>query len=105
MIISGLETHSKRVSQQIRRIYRARNLIVHTGVIPTYKKILIENLHDYLDVILETLIELNVSHGKISTIEQGFKFMELRNSTFTRRLSEKDFVFNNDNVEEIFYGK
>ncbi|KGT93880.1 hypothetical protein NG99_11220 [Erwinia typographi] len=103
MITSGLETHSKRVSQQIRRIYRARNLIVHTGVIPTYTKILIENLHDYLDLILETIIELNVSHGKISTIEQGFKFMELKNATFIRRISAKGFTFSNDNIKDVFY--
>ncbi|QCP60791.1 HEPN domain-containing protein [Pantoea sp. SO10] len=103
MITSGLETHSKRVSQQIRRIYRARNLIVHTGVIPTYTKILIENLHDYLDLILETIIELNVSHGKISTIEQGFKFMELKNATFIRRISAKGFAFSNDNIKDVFY--
>lgn len=47
-----LGNHNKRVGWQVRRIYRARNLIVHSGKTPSYTEILIENTHDYLDVVM-----------------------------------------------------
>ncbi len=47
-----VENHIKRVHWQIKRIYRARNLIVHSGKTPYQLETLIENLHYYYDVIL-----------------------------------------------------
>lgn len=101
-ITNGLESHGIRVGRQIRRIYRARNMIVHTGNIPSYTSILIENLHDYLDSILSALIELNVSHRKIFTIEQGFKVMDLKYSKLKRAIESKGFIFTEENIDEIF---
>jgi len=101
-IISGLNTHTDRLAQQIRRIYRARNLIVHTGNLPSYTSTLIENLHDYLDVIIGTLIELNISDKKIISISQGFKVMELKYGSFLRKIEDKNLIFNNNNIDLIF---
>lgn len=101
-IINGLNTHGQRVSQQIRRIYRARNLIVHTGNLPSYTSILIENLHDYLDVIVGTLIELNVSQRRISSISQGFKITEIKYSSYLRKLEAKNLQFQEDNIKSLF---
>ena len=67
----GIENHKKRLEWQIRRIYRARNLIVHSGITPDYVEILITNLHDYLDIIFQTLIMLVIEPNKIDSIEQG----------------------------------
>ncbi|HGG8837569.1 TPA: hypothetical protein ACJJXM_003801, partial [Enterobacter hormaechei subsp. xiangfangensis] len=95
--------HGQRVAQQIRRIYRARNLIVHTGNLPSYTSILIENLHDYLDVVIGTLIELNISQRRISTISQGFKMMEIRYSSYRRKLEVKNLQFKEDNIDSLFH--
>ena len=46
-----MEAHQKKVEWQIRRIYRTRNLIVHSGRSPIFLHALIENAHDYLDQI------------------------------------------------------
>ncbi len=54
----ALEAHTTRVEWQIRRIYRARNLIVHSGKTPSYTSILIENAHEYLDCIFSLFIQL-----------------------------------------------
>ncbi|MCG0458524.1 hypothetical protein L6R44_20900, partial [Enterobacter cloacae complex sp. ECC445] len=97
------DIHGKRVAQQIRRIYRARNLIVHTGNLPSYTPILIENLHDYLDVVIGTLIELNISQRRISTISQGFKMMEIRYSSYRRKLDVKNLQFKEDNIDFLFH--
>lgn len=102
-ILNGLDIHGKRVAQQIRRIYRARNLIVHTGNLPSYTSILIENLHDYLDVVIGTLIELNISQRRISTISQGFKMMEIRYSSYRGKLDVKNLQFKEDIIDSLFH--
>src|SRR5690606_11857091 len=67
-----LKRHNQRLEWQIRRIYRARNLIVHSGKTPSYTQILIENTHDYLDIVMGVLMKLAVHPKHISSIEQGF---------------------------------
>lgn len=57
-----LSAHIERVSWQIQRIYRARNLIIHSGKSLDYVDILVENLHSYLDRVLDILNE-NISRS------------------------------------------
>lgn len=56
-IYEYLQRHEKRVKWHIMRIYRNRNMIVHNGSSMPYRDIIIENLHFYVDVLIETLIE------------------------------------------------
>lgn len=74
-----LLNHKKKVEWQIQRIYRVRNLIVHSGNMPSYTNILVENLHDYFDNFINTIIDLAISERRIKNISQGvleidFKF-------------------------------
>jgi hypothetical protein len=57
LIRKMLVAHDRRVTWQIHRIYRARNLYIHSGQSLRYVKILVENLHAYLDRVLDVLIE------------------------------------------------
>jgi hypothetical protein len=57
LIRKMLIAHDRRVTWQIHRIYRARNLYIHSGKSLQYIKILVENLHSYLDRVLDVLIE------------------------------------------------
>jgi hypothetical protein len=68
-----LELHERKVSWQLRRIYRTRNLIVHSGRTPPYVQTLIENGHDYLDQVLLTITRMAGSDYKVRTIEQAFE--------------------------------
>jgi len=65
-----LISHKTKINWHLRRIYRTRGLIIHSGKKPSYTSTLIENLHNYLDLFLERLIELSIS-GNVTTIEQG----------------------------------
>lgn len=56
-IYEYLHRHSKRVQWHIMRIYRNRNMIVHSGSYMPYRDMLVENLHFYVDVLIDTLIE------------------------------------------------
>tara|TARA_R110000737_G_scaffold327084_3_gene341138 strand:- start:11652 stop:13433 length:1782 start_codon:yes stop_codon:yes gene_type:complete len=65
-----LDSHMVKINWHIRRIYRTRGLIIHSGKYPTYTAILIENLHNYLDLFLKRIIDLSIQ-GMIKSIEQG----------------------------------
>ena len=48
-VYSYVEKHANRVLWQVMRIYRNRNLIIHNADKMPYLKLLIENLHSYVD--------------------------------------------------------
>lgn len=56
-IRAAIEKHSERVRWHLHRIYRSRNLLVHTGQVLPFRTILIENIHAYVDRIIERLEE------------------------------------------------
>jgi hypothetical protein len=53
-----IERHSERVGWQIHRIYRGRNFIMHSGRSMPYLNTVVENLHTYLDTVLDQLIRI-----------------------------------------------
>ena len=56
-IYEHLHKHGKRIQWHIMRIYRNRNMIVHNGAYMPYRDIIVENLHYYVDVLVDTLME------------------------------------------------
>lgn len=54
-IKSFLVAHRKRLSWHIMRIYRNRNMIVHDGSHFPYIDIIVQNLHHYVDVLIDTI--------------------------------------------------
>lgn len=92
-----LSTHEKKVTWQLRRIYRTRNLIVHSGRFPTYLSTLIENGHEYLDQVIFDLIKMMCGEYRTDTIEQAFEIAKVINIKFRRQLSEiKEFSAGNN---------
>jgi len=82
-----IELHKKKVSWQIRRMYRTRNLIVHSGRTPRYTETLIENGHDYLDQMMEGVMRYSCGDYKTQTLEQVFELANIREIQFERTLS------------------
>lgn len=101
-IVSSLDAHKQRVDWQIRRIYRARNMIVHDGKTPSYTEILIENTHDYLDTVFSYLMSLGSKDHILNSIDQGFKMAELIYASYYKRLNEKGLEFNETNIALFF---
>jgi hypothetical protein len=100
-LLDTLDKHTTRIEWQVRRIYRARNLIVHEGTTPTYTEVLIENLHHYLDSVMNRLMNLSSRENTINSIDQGFKLVELNYYSFIKQLSEKNLSFTKDNIKDI----
>jgi len=51
------EKHAERVRWQVMRIYRNRNMIIHNGESSTYLKLLVENLHSYVDDFIDYVVQ------------------------------------------------
>lgn len=100
-----LKTHWGRVDWQIRRIYRARNLIVHAGHTPTYIDILIKNLHDYLDIVTNGIVYLASEGDKINTVDQAFKYAEIQYQEYLKTLVAKDVTIDDSNIEMLILDK
>ncbi|WP_287925911.1 hypothetical protein [Diaphorobacter sp.] len=84
-----LATHEKKVAWQIRRIYRTRNLIVHSGrVPPPYIDTLVENGHDYLDTIVFEVMRISCGPYSATSLEQVFEIAKIRYQDFARKLTQ-----------------
>lgn len=77
-LLNALKRHIKRVEWQIHRVYRTRNLIVHSGSLPKYADGIVENLHAYLDSLLDTVIDLVQNEKSIGTLEQAYSEISIR---------------------------
>ncbi len=74
-----LMAHRKRISWQMMRIYRNRNMIVHDGSHFPYIDIIVQNIHYYVDTLVDTI---NLYAGKgyrsINTIYTALQQKEYR---------------------------
>lgn len=102
-VVAALDAHRIRLEWQIRRIYRVRNIIVHSGKTPQYTKSLIEHAHSYLDTVLSTLVRLASKPKSIHSVGQGFKYVELQYSAYYKSLSSKGLSFNRDNIDSLMF--
>lgn len=89
-VISLLEEHENKVLWQIRRIYRSRNLLVHSGRTLQYLPSLVENAHDYFDQVIFTFIRMCIGEYRVKTIEQSFELAKLTRISLKRQLREID---------------
>ena len=71
-----LESHERLIRWQLHRVYRARNSIVHKGVSPHYVSRLLENAHDFLDILLMFCMELSAWKSGFDTFETCFDYAE-----------------------------
>ncbi len=86
LVLRTLNAHIERVSWQIHRIYRARNLIIHSGKSLPYVNILVENLHSYLDRVLDVFHE-RIFHSQYkTTIDEIVLEVKLESESHLRNL-------------------
>ncbi|MCK4820352.1 hypothetical protein KA005_31600, partial [bacterium] len=105
VIRNTLIAHDRRVSLQIQRIYRARNLIIHSGRSLPSIKILVENLHSYLDRVLDLLIEhVSLTDHSIS-IDQICIKVRLEHDAHVKLLEKaKNEDCTRDNYKLLLFG-
>lgn len=101
--IDAFTMHANNLKWQIMRIYRTRNLIIHAGIVPFQTNLLVENIHTYLDLILETVNEL-AKQGKVKSIEESIKLQSLLYDNYLKIFNKENVKMNEDNVDFIIDG-
>ncbi|RON99405.1 hypothetical protein BK674_18365 [Pseudomonas moraviensis] len=86
LLLKKIATHEKKVAWQLRRIYRTRNLIVHTGRSIPYINSLIENAHDYLDQTMNMIVQYSCGELSAKSLEQAFDMAKLDWEVYFERL-------------------
>lgn len=101
-----IKNHTQRVEWHIRRIYRARNLIVHTGKVPSSIERLVESSHSYLDTFLNITMNLSIDKRQIRTIDHGIREIKIRNKMHLDSIKElSGQECNEENYLTILWGK
>ncbi|MET3512992.1 hypothetical protein ABIC63_000757 [Pseudacidovorax sp. 1753] len=85
-----LSAHLKKVEWQIRRIYRTRNMLVHSGKRPSYIRALVENAHDYFDQIIFDVMRLSCGEYRAESLDDVFELVKLRHEKFMSTLVSID---------------
>ncbi|WP_157959061.1 hypothetical protein [Salinicola endophyticus] len=89
-MIESIEKHEEKVTWQIRRIYRTRNLIVHSASSSKHINSLIENGHDYLDQVVFMITKMSGGSYGISSISQAFELARLFRLNISRALGNAE---------------
>jgi len=97
---SFIERHSKKITWQIRRIYRARNTLVHHGNKPQQLPILLENLSSYFHKVMDELEEL-MENNKVRSIEHGILEMKIHYEENLNFINEQKSI-TKENLSGIF---
>jgi hypothetical protein len=94
-VVALLAEHEKKVLWQIRRIYRSRNLLVHSGRTLQYLPSLVENAHDYFDQVIFIFIRMCIGTYSVKTIGQSFELAKLTRTGLNKKLKDIDMFDSN----------
>lgn len=94
-VVALLTEHEKKVLWQIRRIYRSRNLLVHSGRTLQYLPSLVENAHDYFDQVIFIFIRMCIGTYSVKTIDQSFELAKLTRTGLNKKLKDIDVFDSN----------
>ena len=96
-----LLAHNKRVALHLARIYRNRNMIVHDGSHFPYMNIIVQNLHYYVDLLIDTIIQCaNKGYDSLDTIyyyiqQKEYRYIllleEVDGNKKTKKIDTSDF--------------
>jgi hypothetical protein len=102
-ILANYKNHQKRLEWQIKRIYRARNLIVHSGREPYRQDTIIDNLHYYFDILLLKISEFSRNTEVEFTLSQFYLLKKFENKNYLKELEKnKNGEFNLSNYTKHF---
>jgi len=97
-----LISHETRLKWQIQRIYRARNLIIHSGKTPYQLETLIENMHYYFDTVMRICIICLSQNDEYNCINDVISHYMIKKNTYYSYLDRiKKEEINDENIEAI----
>ena len=104
LIHKDLIRHSNRLRWQIMRIYRNRCMIVHDGSSMPYLEFITENLHYYIDEVLECIISyMNLGNKKNDTAFNAARVKEAHNYRILEAIVSEKREITDDELHEVFF--
>ncbi|WP_157662299.1 hypothetical protein [Burkholderia ubonensis] len=96
--------HRKRLEWQIRRIYITRNTLMHSATSHGDLDVLVENLHSYLDILLNAVTRVTRIMGRKTTINSTLKALSASEAAYLKNLDEdKEKELTISNFSCIFF--
>ncbi len=92
------KNHAIRLSQQIMRIYRTRNMLVHDGSSMPYSEYVLQNLHYYIDTYIGFLYKYHKM--KYTSVQSIIDAAYLREQQYLSLLQSNPTV-NKDNIHKL----
>ena len=90
------QTHAERLSQQLMRIYRTRNMLVHDVSSMPYADYVLQNLHYYVDSFIRFLsFYYKLGYTTVQTIVDASQFKEqlyLNSLSVNHAIDENDIA-------------
>jgi hypothetical protein len=96
-----IDEHWRMVEWQLRRIYRTRNALVHDGRTPRYLGALIENGHDYLDMVLDEILDHSCGPRRAETLDEAFAMESILFEKFRAKIG-KTTQFSAENIGVLY---
>ena len=104
-IMAEVEAHEKRVGWHLRRIYRSRNLLVHSGKPLRYQGHLVESLHSYVDRSIDLVEEKMTSKSRPQNLDSALMAIRLDHEAHKRSLeTNKNVACSAENFRELVFG-
>ncbi|RFB93593.1 hypothetical protein B5K11_13810 [Rhizobium leguminosarum bv. trifolii] len=103
-VIEYVRNHQCRVEWQIRRIYRTRNAIVHSGETPEYTQMLVENAHDYFDQVFELSCKLCSGGNGFYSFKECFDYTKWQYGKYMNDLAKAP-EFDQSNIGLLLWGR
>ncbi len=101
-ITKMLTLHLKKIEWQIERIYRSRNLLVHSGFEVPFNSQLVENLHCYYDFTINYILGKSYLKKSVISIKGIIKEAKIDNAIHLHML--KDNKATKDNTIDNLFG-
>lgn len=92
--------HSKRISQQIMRIYRTRNMLVHDGTSLPYAEYVLQNLHYYIDSYVKFLS--SYYREGYHSVQTAISVLQLKEQQYLTSLDDNHALTPENIVKYIF---
>lgn len=108
-----LTSRQEKISWHIQRIYTMRNQIIHNAESLPYLESLVENLHSYVDILIETITKFGKKSNISTDCESVLKLISMYKESYIKDLSKDNvycdsenfvnFIFLRDNTLNPFY--
>lgn len=100
----SLKNHRTRLQWHLQRIYVARNQIAHSARALPYLPILVENLHSYVDRLLNSISTLAELHRVTLSVGTAVQMLKTHERAYLGSLSPGEEVVTTANFKRIVFG-